>query len=471
MLSFLYPASARRHLTTYARSLPTLLSSPASSKTQTISAKRCYSAPPPPRSKYNLEPSNEAWQYLLGESTEEEEANLRPLRVETPILEPNHGRSFRPRNNDDQGARRPAHRNHRGGRARSENAYPDTPQSFSHRRSTHQNYERGVFTKPEYKTSPKDGIAEDPSIALMQLSGSPRTNMTEREKVIFDMIFDKLLQKSSYSTPAKKLQHNRPSPMVSALFESAVGPQSGVDDEVSFGPERSGDDEKKGMEALLSRGDFPASLRSAAAGKLGLSRKAVGLDVLDEEVESPERKEEYEKLSGMLELCGNDLEVWEWLDEYIFTMPHSPNGLKGNYPKLLKEAIKTLRTEYNDFPACTAVFEKVKQLGPESYIIGCSVGVYNEMLEVKWRGYRDMSGVLDLLEEMRVNGVDGDEITAGIVADVLSDVRVFESNGCLPGTVMVWRTEGVLEGKERLREMMGVLVREGDERRSGVVVM
>ncbi|KAF3273532.1 hypothetical protein TWF970_009051 [Orbilia oligospora] len=235
--------------------------------------------------------------------------------------------------------------------------------------------------------------------------------------------------------------------MVSALFESAVGPQSGVDDEVSFGPERNGVDEKSSMEALLSRGDFPASLRSAAAGKLGLSRKAVGLDAIDEEMESPGRKAEYEKLSGMLELCGN-------------------------YPKLLKEAIKLLRTEYNDFSACTAVFEKVKQLGTESYIIGCSVGVYNEMLEVKWRGYRDMSAVLDLLEEMRVNGVDGDEITAGIVADVLSDVRVFESNSFLPGTVMVWRTEGVLEGKERLREMMGALVREGDQRMlGGEVVM
>ncbi|KAF3155056.1 hypothetical protein TWF225_008365 [Orbilia oligospora] len=497
MLSFLYPASARRHIITDSRSIPTLLSTTlsSSSSSQRISTRRCYSTQPPPpsslsppptspSSKYNLEPSNEPWQYLLGESTEEEEASLRPQRIESPSLEPNHGRSFKPRNNDSQGSYRPPFRNDRSGggggggggrnnRHRSNNhSFPETPQSFSHRRSTHQNYERGVYTKPEYKTSPKDGVAEDPSLSLLNLSSSPRTNMTEREKVIFDMIFDKLLQKSSYATPAKRLQHNRPSPMVSALFESAVGPQSGVDDEVSFGPERNGVDEKSSMEALLSRGDFPASLRSAAAGKLGLSRKAVGLDVIDEEMESPERKAEYEKLSGMLELCGNDLEVWEWLDGYIFTMPFSPDGLTGNYPKLLKEAIKLLRTEYNDFSACTAVFEKVKQLGTESYIIGCSVGVYNEMLEVKWRGYRDMSAVLDLLEEMRVNGVDGDEITAGIVADVLSDVRVFESNSFLPGTVMVWRTEGVLEGKERLREMMGALVREGDQRMlGGEVVM
>ncbi|KAK6506351.1 hypothetical protein TWF506_011267 [Arthrobotrys conoides] len=491
MLSFLYPASARRHLITYTRSLPTLLTS------QTIPTRRCYSTPPPQTppasasSKYNLEPSNEAWQYLLGESTEEEEANLRPQRIESPSLEVNHGRTFRSRNHDSQqGSYRSSYRDNRGdrgdrgdrrgdrggggGRTRSthhRNSFPETPQSFSHRRSTHQNYERGVYTKPEYKTSPKDGVAEDPSLSLLNLSSSPRTNMTEREKVIFDMIFDKLLQKSSYATPAKKLQHTRPSPMVSALFESAVGPQSGVDDEVSFGPERNGVDEKSSMEALLSRGDFPASLRSAAAGKLGLSRKAVGLDIMDEEVQSPERKEEYEKLSGMLELCGNDLEVWEWLDQYIFTMPFAANGLTGNYPKLLKEAIKLLRTEYNDFSACTAVFEKVKNLGTESYIIGCSVGVYNEILEVKWRGYRDMSGVLDLLEEMRVNGVDGDEVTAGIVADVLSDIRVFESNSFLPGTVMVWRTEGVLEGKERLREMMGALVNEGDQRMGGDVTV
>ncbi|KAK6524604.1 hypothetical protein TWF281_011507 [Arthrobotrys megalospora] len=458
MLSFLYPAGARRHLTTYARSLPTLLSSPAS---QTIT-KRPYSTPP---SKYNLEPAPEAWQYLLGESTEEEEANLRPQKVEMPSLELKHGRSFRPRNNDSQQPYRPAFKNYR---SNTRTQHPDAPESFSHRRLTHQERINQMGT---YKTSSTDGISEDPSMTSLQHGSSPRTNMTEREKVIFDMIFDKLLQKSNSSQVAKKLVHNRPSPMVSALFESAVGPQSGVDDEVSFGPERVGDDSNKSsIEALLSRGDFPASLRSAAAGKLGLSRKAVGLDVTDE-VDSPERREEYTKLSGMLELCGTDLEIWEWLDQYIFPMPNSGTSLTGNYPKLLKEAIRMLRTEYTDYTACTAVFEKVKQLGPESYIIGCSVGVYNEMLEVRWRGYRDMSGVLDLLEEMRINGVDGDEVTAAIVSDVLSDVRVFESNTFLPGTVMVWRTEGVLEAKGRLKEMMGVLVNEGDSRLLGGVEM
>ncbi|KAK6497718.1 hypothetical protein TWF481_012121 [Arthrobotrys musiformis] len=430
ILPFLYPPAAR-----YILHRPSPLS------------KRYYSSPPDqPSTKYNLESS--AWNYLLGESTEEEEATLKPKKVPSIPIET--GRTFKSRGEVM----------YRGNARRVRDGIPDSPSSFSHRRSTHKSEFSG------YKSSSKDGVAEDASLVLSQ---SPRTNMTEREKVIFDMIFDKLLQRGPYASPAKKLQHARPSPMVSALFESAVGPQ-GVDDEVSFGPVKNGDDEKRGMEALLSRGDFPASLRSAAAGKLGLSRKAVGLDAMDD-CDSPERIAEYEKLSGMLELCGNDLEVWEWFDEYIFSMPSSPAGLNGNYPKLLREGIQVLREEYTDFPACTAVFDKVKRLGAESYIIGCSVGVYNEMLKVRWKGYRDMSGVLDLLEEMRVNGVDGDEVTAGIVADVLSDVRVFESNGFLPGTVMVWRTEGVLEGKERLREMMGMLVREGDQRRLGDVVM
>ncbi|KAF3939242.1 hypothetical protein ABW19_dt0202145 [Dactylella cylindrospora] len=458
MLPFLYPAATRRYLSRSANNLPAFVTW-ASLQTRTASPiaahGRQYSTSGTSEEKPEDQPSDPAepdpWGYLLGEATPEEEESLKPKK--RPHT------SFFPSRSHPSGSP-PSHTRHNRGRLHASGQFGDS-----------------------------GGVVDDASMS----SDGPRSNMTEREKVIFDMIFNRLLNKpaTGSSTPQKQQTHSRPSPMISALFESAVGPQRSGD-EVSFGPERTGVDDKGSMQAVLSKGDFPASLRYAAAGAMGLSRKAVGLE---SDENSEERLEEYKTLKAMLEECESDLQIWEFLDTHVFPMATSsaveasddqtaqasgtgrPNKLSkpkavdagevvipsSNYPKLLHNAISMLRTTYRDFPSCVAIFERVKQLGPESYIIGCSIAVYNQMLLVRWKGYRDVQSVLDLLDEMRLNGVQGNVETAGIVSDVLNDIMTFESDSFLPGGVMMWQNGDVMDGKSKLRSILSLLVREGNQ--------
>ncbi|KAK6352806.1 hypothetical protein TWF696_004809 [Orbilia brochopaga] len=445
LLSFLYPPSTRRHI---ARAGYPLLRRPPSQSCPST-ARRGYSTDAPSlQNGDNNHPSsthvdNDSFGFLMGEGTPEEEASLRPKKREQKTYVQPTSRTF----------------------------HPPPP----HRRRSH----------PRSSPYGHSGIRDDPS---MTLSANPRGHMTEREKVIFDTIFNKLLERQQSQsqsqsphgppTPAAKVDHARPSPMISALFESAVGPQRSGD-EVSFGPERTrADDTYKGsMRAVLAKGDFPASLRYAAAGAVGLPREAAGLP---SDEHSEERLAEYNLLKNTLAECSSDLEVWEFLDKHVFAMvqkppvqssPSSENTSaaattppSSNYPKLLRDAIRVFRTAYRDYDACIALFEHIKRLGPESYIIGCSVGVYNEVLLARWIGYRDIQAVGDLLDEMRLNGVEGDHRTASIVSDVLADIKVFESNSFLPGTVLMWQNENVAEGKGKLKAAVGELVREGDRR-------
>ncbi|KAK6540322.1 hypothetical protein TWF694_009126 [Orbilia ellipsospora] len=493
MLSFLYPPAARRHLiTTSSR-----LSNAKRASTVTLS-KRTYStnspynlpidddSPPNPSPQPSIDTStadSTEWGYLIGTPSPEDELLVyRAKRHSTSKIDisTRHSNKKQPDFNDTEErgttfyantnqsySRKALNTSGGGGRGR-DNYNPQKRQSAHGMNGPYHGHTQRKYA-PRFQYQPSDPpthwdeIPDDPNMSKPVMT--PRGNMTQREKTIFDTIFDKLLAKGG-NIPKPKLEHSKPSPMISALFESAIGPQKVGDDMVSFGPERDNEDEYKGsMQAVLAKGDFPASLRVAAAGAMGLSRKAVGLEVDDEDNEV--RLREYEEAKSRLALCGNDLEILKFLETEVFVMAGTQGGLTLNYPKLLRDVIRTFREEYEDFAACISVFEKIKQFGPESYIIGCSVAVYNEMLHVRWKGYRDVGGVVDLLEEMRLNGVEGDEETAAIVADVLHDMKVFESNAFLPGTVMMWSNENVLDGKEKLREIMGGLVA-GEDRRGGV---
>jgi len=68
------------------------------------------------------------------------------------------------------------------------------------------------------------------------------------------------------------------------------------------------------------------------------------------------------------------------------------------------------------------MFERVKRLGAESYVMGCSVGVYNVVIDTVWDGYRDWNRVAQLLNEMKINGVEGDERTLAVLRKIRKEV-------------------------------------------------
>ncbi|KAI0845383.1 hypothetical protein F5Y00DRAFT_246450 [Daldinia vernicosa] len=89
------------------------------------------------------------------------------------------------------------------------------------------------------------------------------------------------------------------------------------------------------------------------------------------------------------------------------------------YPEYLLLALRRLDTAFRT-PSILAfsMLPRIKELGLESYILGVSTPFYNELLEIYWIRRCDLSGVLNLLEEMRNCGLQFDAQTVSFLGRV-----------------------------------------------------
>ncbi|KAI5837373.1 hypothetical protein DFP73DRAFT_319571 [Morchella snyderi] len=281
----------------------------------------------------------------------------------------------------------------------------------------------------------------------------PRTNskrqlidhvtLCERERLVFKEIFEQILStKAIFSPQANGAPF--PSPSLNALFESAVGPQQNRH-EISFGPRGALDrDSTIARLALASNfADFSPAVRAAAA-------KAAG--VVGSVWTSREMDEIKEQLGAkILEMnkCQTDLELGSWLDRHVFSMVGGGGGSissgaekeaaaekgkeraipPGTYSYLLAEGMRILRSTFNDLQGVFSIFNKIKELGAESYVVGCSVDVYNQVIAAKWEGTRDLYKVKDLVDEMDSNGIHGNSKTLQTITEIMQDVATVDSYG------------------------------------------
>ncbi|KAI8965472.1 hypothetical protein F5Y11DRAFT_292288 [Daldinia sp. FL1419] len=89
------------------------------------------------------------------------------------------------------------------------------------------------------------------------------------------------------------------------------------------------------------------------------------------------------------------------------------------YPEYLLLALRRLDTAFHTpSPLAFSVLPRIKELGLESYILGVSTPFYNELLDIYWTRRGDLSGVLDLLEEMQHCGLRFDTQTASFLGKV-----------------------------------------------------
>jgi hypothetical protein len=92
------------------------------------------------------------------------------------------------------------------------------------------------------------------------------------------------------------------------------------------------------------------------------------------------------------------------------------------YPHLLAYLMRAFRERHHDPHLALSMFEHARRLSIPSYVFGCSTPAYNELIETRWRSFRDLLGVHDALEEMRVNGVAMDTHTRRLVEIVRREV-------------------------------------------------
>ncbi|CEP18382.1 hypothetical protein [Parasitella parasitica] len=127
------------------------------------------------------------------------------------------------------------------------------------------------------------------------------------------------------------------------------------------------------------------------------------------------KQEEMESIQAILE-APTTLDLWHCIESEI-----NRDDYPKFYPSVLTKAIEHA-SKIDPYMALT-FFEKAKQKSLTSYISGCTVQVYNAVLLLRWEVWRDINGMLDLAEEMTVNGIEFDNNSRRIVRAVVQEIE------------------------------------------------
>lgn len=127
------------------------------------------------------------------------------------------------------------------------------------------------------------------------------------------------------------------------------------------------------------------------------------------------KQEEMESTQAIVE-APTTLDLWHCIEREI-----NREDYPKYYPNALAKAIEHA-SKKDPYMALT-IFEKAKQKSIQSYISGCTIQVYNAMLLLRWEIWRDINGMLDLAEEMTVNGIEHDNNSRRIIRAVVQEIE------------------------------------------------
>lgn len=131
--------------------------------------------------------------------------------------------------------------------------------------------------------------------------------------------------------------------------------------------------------------------------------------------------QELDRKKEEMDLCNTDQQLLDWAMREVFgesqrfqetariarKSPQQPIQLQPpTYPHLIAILMSTFRDKYADPYLALAIFDHARHLSIASYVFGCTTLAYNELIQTRWRCFRDLRGVCHALEEMRVNGIE-----------------------------------------------------------------
>lgn len=85
--------------------------------------------------------------------------------------------------------------------------------------------------------------------------------------------------------------------------------------------------------------------------------------------------------------------------------------LQSNYADYLVSALRLFRRHHPSSFYALYLLPHMKRLGPISYVLGASTGLYNEILFLKWTQFSDLHAMADLMQEMLNQGIETNEVT------------------------------------------------------------
>ena len=96
--------------------------------------------------------------------------------------------------------------------------------------------------------------------------------------------------------------------------------------------------------------------------------------------------------------------------------------VKNTYGPALLFAARLFRTGFPRSPYAMLLLPMIKNLGPMSYVLAGSTSLYDELLYIRWKYYRDLNGCTDLVEEMISHNILADQRTA-VVYEMICRIR------------------------------------------------
>jgi len=146
--------------------------------------------------------------------------------------------------------------------------------------------------------------------------------------------------------------------------------------------------------------------------------------------------------------CNSDKELLQWAQREIFdesrryeeaarkaieiatqektSLKHLPSLQSPVYPRVIAHLMRTFRDHYGDPNLALFIFHHTQKLSIISYVFGCSTEVYNELIKTRWDCFRDLQGVYNAIDEMKVNGVPLDSVTQKLIETIRHEVGSLE---------------------------------------------
>ncbi|KTW29085.1 uncharacterized protein T551_02359 [Pneumocystis jirovecii RU7] len=158
-------------------------------------------------------------------------------------------------------------------------------------------------------------------------------------------------------------------------------------------------------------------------------------DINQNDVKDSEWYSYYKKTEEIMSNIEIDMELHEFIEKSIFE-PFKKQLLESkinkgvqehpvfqSYSLLLRKAMEIFRLEFRDYVSVITIFERIKSYGPESFVMGCSSDVYNEVLTARWEGWYDLFEIENLLKEMKMNCIIRTKKTLEILEKIIQDLQ------------------------------------------------
>jgi len=389
---------------------------------------------------------------------------------------------------------------------------------IAHRRADH---DAIPFERPPDSTLDTDSRSLNPALhSLSKFTKYQDTTITNSEKAVFDRIFKDIASASAVQRDEPQdeadLEVGAYFEDLDQIFDDAISSHERMEAaEVRASVDQPSYPRHPLLEGMPGLGSLSQQLPPPKDwGRPG----RIGSESISDL--SSAHQQHRTKVFGMFEAAQTDVEVWRVLETEVFTLVHELDArmkehekaakgkstkaglpssqtpkvgrpskkslataksgeantpkalpptvllsiLTKEYPLYLVACCRLLRRSFPLSPYPLAMLSHVKRLGPLSYVLGASANLYNETLYLLWVTKNDLHGMADLLQEMRNQGVESNDVTVAFLKAVRRRRR-YE----LSGQNGVWRQKWwglgpVEEGWGRLCEGMEVVLQEQRER-------